>query len=71
MVDEEDHVFKMLWDGTAYSSKFLDMPMTCDYDVERNFSANKTQIASGQDSKDRKTVTIKRSRSGKPVSQQS
>jgi hypothetical protein len=65
LVDEDDHVFELKWNGFMYEGTFLEMSMTCHYNVEKDFSAVKTIDGSGQ-----KAVTVRRSRSGKPVSMQ-
>jgi hypothetical protein len=59
--DEDDHVFEMKWNGFMYEGTFLGMSMTCQYNVERDFSAIKTTYGTGQ-----QPVLAKRSRSGKP-----
>ena len=45
-----------------YEGKFLDMPMTCQYKVEKDFSAVKTAHGSGL-----KPTVVRRSRSGRPA----
>ena len=56
--DEEDHnVLELRWNGEVYEGSFMCMTMTCDYDVERNFTANKTVISSGTA---RENVIVKR-----------
>ena len=63
LVDEDDHVFELKWNGFMYEGKFLDMPMTCQYKVEKDFSATKTARGSGL-----KPTVVRRSRSGRPAS---
>jgi hypothetical protein len=63
LVDEDDHVFELKWNGFRYAGTFLEMSMTCEYNVERDFSAIKTSHGTGQ-----KATVVRRSRSGKPVS---
>ena len=63
LVDEDDHVFELKWNGFMYEGKFLDMPMTCQYKVEKDFSAVKTTHGTGY-----KSTVVRRSKSGKPVS---
>ena len=65
LVDEDDHVFELKWNGFMYEGTFLEMSMTCQHNVERDFSAVKTIDGTGV-----KAVTVRRSRSGKPVSMQ-
>tara|TARA_B110000467_G_scaffold151400_1_gene159741 strand:+ start:532 stop:846 length:315 start_codon:yes stop_codon:yes gene_type:complete len=62
LVDEDDHVFELRWDGLMFVGKILDMSMTCKYNVERDFSAIKTTHGTGH-----KTTIVRRSRSGRPV----
>jgi len=62
LVDEEDHVFELKWNGFMYEGKFLDMSMTCQYSVERDFSISKTTHGTGQ-----KATVVRRSRSGRPA----
>ena len=61
--DEGNHVFELKWNGFMFEGKMLDMSMTCQYNVEREFSAVKTTHGTGQ-----KATIVKRSRSGRPVS---
>ena len=66
--DEEDNnVLELRWNGDLYEGAFMCMGMTCDYDVERNFTANKTVVSSGSA---RENVVGKRKKSGRPVSMQ-
>ena len=62
IVDEADHVFELRWNGFMYEGKFLDMTMTCQYKVEKDFSAIKTARGSGL-----KPTVVRRSRSGRPA----
>ena len=62
LVDEDDHVLELKWNGFMYEGKFLDMPMTCQYKVEKDFSAVKTAHGSGL-----KPTVVRRSRSGRPA----
>ena len=48
-----------------YEGKFLDMTMTCQYKVERNFTATKILTDAGP-----KPTVIRRRKSGKPASMQ-
>ena len=63
LVDEDDHVFELKWTGFMYEGKFLDMSITCIYEVERDFSLAKISHGTGQ-----KATVVRRSRSGRPVS---
>ena len=62
LVDEDDHVFELKWNGFMYEGKFLDMSMTFQYKVERDFSITKTAHGSGL-----KPSVVRRSRSGRPA----
>ena len=62
LVDEEDHVFELKWNGFMFECSFLDMSMTCQYSVERDFSISKTTHGTGQ-----KATVVRRSRSGRPA----
>ena len=66
IVDEEDHVFELRWNGFMYEGKFLDMSMTCQYKVEKDFSAVKTTHGT-----DLQAPVVIRKKSGRPVSMQS
>ena len=63
LVDEDDHIFELKWNGFMFEGKMLDMSMTCLYNVVREFSAVKTTHGTGQEA-----TVVRRSRSGKPVS---
>ena len=60
--DEDDHVFQLKWNVDKYEGKFLDMIISCQYNIERDFSAVKTTQGTGQ-----KTSVVRRSRSGRPT----
>ena len=66
LVDEDDHVFELKWNGFMYEGKFLDMTMTCQYKVEKDFSAVKTTHGT-----DLQAPVVIRKKSGRPVSMQS
>ena len=66
LVDEDDHVLELKWNGFMYEGKFLDMPMTCQYKVEKDFSAVKTTHGT-----DLQAPVVIRKKSGRPVSMQS
>ena len=66
IVDEADHVFELRWIGFMYEGKFLDMTMTCQYKVEKDFSAVKTTHGT-----DLQAPVVIRKKSGRPVSMQS
>ena len=60
---EGNHVFELKWNGSMYESSFLGMLMTCQYDVERDFSAVKITQGVGKTA-----VRVRRSKSGRPSS---
>ena len=60
---EDNHTFCLKWNGLMYEGTFLDMPMTCQYKVERDFSIIKTTHNSGL-----KPTVVRRSKSGRPAS---
>ena len=66
IVDEADHVFELRWNGFMYEGKFLDMTMTCQYKVEKDFSAVKKTHGT-----DLQAPVVIRKKSGRPVSMQS
>jgi|TARA_B100000959_G_scaffold261586_1_gene299254 hypothetical protein len=39
LVDEDDHYFKLNWDGERYEGNFFGTTLTCQYDVTRDFKA--------------------------------
>ena len=39
LVDEDDHYFKLNWDGEKYEGNFFGTTLTCQYDVARDFKA--------------------------------
>ena len=39
LVDEDDHFFKLNWDGEKYEGNFFGTTLTCQYDVTRDFKA--------------------------------
>jgi len=63
LVDEDDHIFELKWNGFMFEGKMLDMSMTCLYNVVREFSAVKTTHGTGQEA-----TVVRRSRSGRPSS---
>ena len=63
LVDEEDHYFKLNWDGEKYVGNFFGTTLTCEYEVARDFKAdisapNRNELGS--------TVYAKRSNGGRP-----
>ena len=39
LVDEDDHFFKLNWNGNQYEGNFFGTTLTCQYDVVRDFKA--------------------------------
>ena len=63
LVDEDDHYFKLNWDGTQYEGNFFGTTLTCQYDVTRDFKAD---ISASQRNESGPTVYAKRSNGGRP-----
>jgi hypothetical protein len=65
IIDQDDHVFKLMWNGIFYEGTFIDMKISSTYNVLQDFSATKTREGSR-----RPAVKARRSNSGRPVSMQ-
>ena len=63
LVDEEDHHFKLNWDGEKYEGNFFGTTLTCEYDVIRDFKAD---ISAPERNESGPTVYAKRSKGGRP-----
>ena len=63
LVDEDDHYFKLNWDGKQYEGNFFGTTLTCQYDVTRDFKAD---ISASQQNESGPTVYAKRSNGGRP-----
>ena len=63
LVDEEDHYFKLNWDGEKYEGNFFGTTLTCQYDVARDFEAD---ISASRGNESGQTVYAKRSNGGRP-----
>ena len=63
LVDEDDHYFKLSWDGTQYEGNFFGTTLTCQYDVTRDFKAD---ISAPTRNELGSTVYAKRSNGGRP-----
>ena len=63
LVDEEDHYFKLKWNGEKYEGNFFGTTLTCQYDVTRDFKAD---ISASQQNESGPTVYAKRSNGGRP-----
>ena len=62
LVDEDDHHFKLNWDGEKYEGNFFGTTLTCQYDVTRDFKAD----ISAPQNESGPTVYAKRSNGGRP-----
>ena len=62
LVDEDDHYFKLNWDGEKYEGNFFGTRLACQYDVTRDFKAD---ISAPQDESG-PTVYANRSNGGRP-----
>jgi hypothetical protein len=63
LVDEDDHYFKLNWDGEKYEGNFFGTTLSCGYDVTRDFKAD---ISAPERSESGPTVYAKRSNGGRP-----
>ena len=63
LVDEDDHYFKLNWNGENYEGNFFGTTLTCQYDVARDFKAD---ISASQGNESGQTVYAKRSNGGRP-----
>ena len=62
LVDEDDHYFKLNWDGEKYEGNFFGTTLTSRYDVTRDFKAD----ISAPQNESGPTVYAKRSNGGRP-----
>ena len=65
LVDEEDHHFKLNWDGKQYEGNFFGTTLTCQYDVTRDFKVD-ILPKPGQQSDSVPIVSVTRSSGGRP-----
>ena len=63
LVDEDDHYFKLNWDGEKYVGNFFGKTLTCNYEVTRDFKAD---ISAPNRNESGPTVYAKRSSGGRP-----
>ena len=64
LVDEDDHYFKLNWDGEKYEGNFFGTTLTCQYDVVRDFKA---EIESATENvRVAESVYAKKSNGGRP-----
>ena len=62
--DEDDHYFKLNWNGSAYEGTFFGTTITSSYVVERDFKAELT--FQGERKEVGEVVTAVRSKGGRP-----
>ena len=62
LVDEDDHYFKLNWNGEQYEGNFFGTTLTCQYDVTRDFKAD----ISASQNESGPTVYANRSNGGRP-----
>ena len=63
IADEDDHHFKLNWDGEKYEGNFFGTTLTCQYDVARDFKAD---ISAPTRNEVGQTVHAERSKGGRP-----
>ena len=63
LVDEDDHYFKLNWDGEKYVGNFFGTTLTCEYEVTRDFKAD---ISAPTRSESGSAVVATRSNGGRP-----
>ena len=64
LVDEDDHYFKLNWNGEKYEGNFFGTTLTCQYDVTRDFKTDiSTEVRSGQAAE---VIYAKKSNGGRP-----
>ena len=63
LVDEDDHYFKLNWNGEKYEGNFFGTTLVCQYDVTRDFKAD---ISAPNKNESGPTVYAKRSNGGRP-----
>ena len=64
LVDEDDHYFKLNWDGEKYVGNFFGTTLTCEYEVTRDFKADISAPTSGESGP---AVVATRSNGGRPA----
>ena len=66
LVDEDDHFFKLNWDGKQYEGNFFGTTLTCQYNVTRDFKVDllpKPQLEGGESVP---VISVARSSGGRP-----
>ena len=66
LVDEEDHYFKLNWDGKQYEGNFFGTTLTCQYDVIRDFKAEISK-AESEVARVAEVIYAKKSNGGRPI----
>ena len=64
LVDEDDHYFKLNWNGEKYEGNFFGTTLTCQYDVTRDFKVDIMPKPQQTDSVP--VVSVNRSSGGRP-----
>jgi len=64
LVDEDDHFFKLNWNGTQYEGNFFGTTLICQYDVTRDFKVDIMPKPQQVDSVP--VVSVNRSSGGRP-----
>ena len=66
LVDEDDHYFKLNWNGEKYEGNFFGTTLTCQYDVTRDFKTNKSAPQIKQQIESGPVVYAMKSAGGRP-----
>ena len=65
LVDEDDHYFKLNWNGEKYEGNFFGTTLTCQYDVTRDFKVD-IMPKPQQQGESTPVVSVSRSSGGRP-----
>ena len=65
LVDEDDHYFKLNWDGKQYEGNFFGTTLTCQFNVTRDFKVDLLPKPQ-QQGESTPVVSISRSSGGRP-----
>ena len=65
LVDEDDHYFKLNWNGEKYEGNFFGTTLTCQYDVTRDFKVD-IMPKPEQQGESTPVVSVNRSSGGRP-----
>ena len=66
LVDEDDHYFKLNWNGENYEGNFFGTTLTCQYDVTRDFKTDKSAPQIKQQTESGPVVHAMKSTGGRP-----